>query len=141
MEKMDIPLPEGFVGDLVGEEVDGLRESLERPESNRTFSEYLEQREQTEDELKDEIKGSIEGRVRRELVLQQLAVELEIAIDDEELAKLAGQEAAEYDEDPVRFTARLKAEDRWDGYRLSKINERIFATLTESATITEKEAS
>jgi len=141
LEKMDIPLPEPFVSDLVDGELAQLRESLERPESNRTFSDYLEQREQTEDELKDEIKVSIEERMRRELVLQQLASDLEIAIDDEELGKLAEQEAAEYDEDPVRFVARLKAEDRWEGYRLSKINERIFAALAESATITEKEES
>ena len=141
LEKMDIPLPEAFVSDLADEELVRLRESLERPESNRTFSDYLEQREQTEDELKDEIKVSIEERIRRELVLQQLAADLEISIDEEELGTLAEQEAAEYDEDPVRFVARLKAEDRWEGYRLSKTNERIFATLAESATITEKEES
>ena len=139
LEKTEIPLPEAFVNDLVGDEVTRLRESLERPESNRTFSEYLEQREKTEDELKDEIKVSIEGRVRRELVLQKLAEDLDIVIDDEELGKLAEQDAAEYEEDPVRFTARLKAEDRWNEYRLGKMNERILATLTETATITEKE--
>ncbi|MCK4570877.1 trigger factor [Candidatus Bipolaricaulota bacterium] len=139
LAKTDIPLPEAFVNDLVEEEVERLRESLDRPESNRTFSEYLEQREKTEDELKDEIRISIEARIRRELVLRQLAEDLDIAIDDEELARLAEQDAAEYEEDPVRFTARLKAEDRWEDYRLGKINERIFATLGESATITEKE--
>ncbi|MCK5246996.1 trigger factor [Candidatus Bipolaricaulota bacterium] len=141
LEKADISLPEAFVSDLVNEELARMRESLEGSESNRTFSEYLEEREQTEEEFKDEIKASIEVRIRRELVLQQLAVDLGIAIDDEQLAELAEQEAVEYDEDPVRFTARLKAEDRWDGYRLSKTNERIFAALAESATITEKEES
>jgi len=141
LAKTAIPLPEAFVTDLADEELARLRESLESSESNRTYSEYLEQREQTEDELKDEIRISIEGRLRRELVLQQLALDLEISIDDEELGRLAEQEAAEYDEDPVRFTARLKAEDRWDGYRLSKVNERVFAALAESAVITEKEES
>ena len=141
LEKTEIPLPESFVNDLVEEELDRLRKSFERPESNRTFSDYLEQREKSEDELKEEIKTSIEVRVRRELVLQQLSVDLEVAIDDEELGKLAEQDAAEYDEDPLRFTARLKAEDRWNEYRLGKMNERIFATLTETATITEEEES
>jgi len=139
LEKMEIPLPDSFVADLVEEELDRLRKSFERPESDRTFSDYLEQHEKSEDELKEEIKTSIEVRVRRELVLQQLSIDLEIVIDDEELGKLAEQDAAEYDEDPVRFTARLKAEDRWNEYRLGKMNERIFAALTETATITEKE--
>jgi len=139
LDKMEIPLPESFVNDLVEEELERLHKSFERPESNRTFADYLEQRERTEDELKEEIKESIESRVRRELVLQQLAADLEIMIDDEELGKLAEQDAANYDEDAVRFVARLKAEDRWNEYRLGKMNERIFAMLTETATITEKE--
>lgn len=139
LAKMDIPLPESFVSDLVDEETERLQKSFDGPESNRSFADYLEQREMTEEDLKVEIKASIEARMRRELVLQQLAVDLEISIDDEELGKLAEQDAATYDEDPVRFTARLKAEDRWDDYRLGKINERIFTALAESASITEKE--
>ena len=138
LEKMEIPLAESFVNDLVEEEMERLQKSFERRESNRTFSDYLEQREKTEDELKEEIKISVEERVRRELVLQQLAVDLDIKIDDEELGKLAEQDAAEYDEDPVRFTARLKADDRWSEYRVGKMNERIFAILTETAKITDK---
>ena len=139
LEKMKIPLPESFVNDLVEEEMERLQKSFERRESSRTFADYLEQREKTEDELKEEIKLSVEERVRRELVLQQLAIDLDIKIDDEELGKLAEQDAAEYDEDPVRFTARLKAEDRWSEYRVGKMNERIFAMLTETAIITEEE--
>jgi FKBP-type peptidyl-prolyl cis-trans isomerase (trigger factor) len=89
--------------------------------------------------LKEELKESVEARVRRELVLQQLSVDLEVAIDDEELGKLAEQDATEYDEDPVRFIARLKADDRWNEYRAGKMNERIFAILAETATITDAE--
>jgi len=138
LEKMEIPLPDSFVNDLVEEETERLQKTFERPESNRTFAEYLEQREKTEDELKEEIKTSVEERVRRELVLQQLALDLEIKIDDEELEKLAEQDAAEYDEDSLRFIARLKAEDRWTEYRVGKMNERIFAILGETAIITNK---
>ncbi|MFC2082610.1 trigger factor [Candidatus Bipolaricaulota bacterium] len=141
VQKTEIPLPDAFVNDLVNEELARLRESLERPESDRTFAEYLEQREQTEDELKDEISASIKGRIRRELLMLQFAKDLDIAISDEELAELAEKDAADYAEDPMRFTARLKAEDRWDDYRIGKINERIFATLAETATVTEKEES
>jgi trigger factor len=141
LEKTEIPLPEPFVDELVDEEVERLRKSMDRPESRHTFSEYLEEAERTEEDLRGEIRTSMEGRVRRELVLKQLAEDLEIAIDDEELGRLAEQDAKTYDQDPVRFTASLKAEDRWEEYRRDKINERIFATLTETAKITEKEES
>ena len=137
--KTEIPLPDAFIDDLVSDEISRMKESLERPESNRTFAEYLEQRELSEDELRDEIKTSVEGRVRRELLMRQLADDLEIAIDDDELGRLAEEEAASYDEDPVRFTARLKAEDRWEDYRIGKVNERIFETLEKTAVITEQE--
>lgn len=141
LEKTHLPLPEVFVNDLVREELTRLRESYEEPESNLTFADFLEKREQNEDELQDEIRTGIEERMRRELVLNQLSVDLGIAINSEELEKLAEQDAAEYKEDPVRFIARLKAEDRWDDYRVSKTNQRIFATLVESATITDEEES
>jgi trigger factor len=139
LEKTAFPLPDVFVTELVDEELVRLRESFERPESNRTFAEYLEQREQTEDGLKVELHESIEARIRRELVLQQLSMDLGIAIDDSELKRLVEQDAVEYDEEPVRFAARLKAEDRWDDYRVAKTNERVFACLAETATISEKE--
>lgn len=141
LEKTHLPLPEVFVNDLVREELTRLRESYEEPESNLTFADFLEKREQNEDELQDEIRTGIEERMRRELVLKQLSVDLDIAINSEELEKLAEQDAAEYKEDPVRFIARLKAEDRWDDYRISKTNQRIFATLVGSATITDEEES
>jgi trigger factor len=140
LEKMEIPLPEAFVDDVVDEEVTHLRESLERQPSGQTFSEYLEAREQTEEELRSEVRDSVQKRIRRELVLRQLAEDLEISVDDDELQSLAETEAAEYGEDPIRFVARLKAEDRWESYRLSKVNERIFGALRETATIKEGEA-
>lgn len=141
LEKIDITLPDVFVDELTDEELARRKESFQRAESNRTYAEYLEQREQPEEELKSEMRASIQHRLKRELVLQQLAADLGISIDENELGELADQEAAEYGEDPVRFTARLKAEDRWDDYRVSKVNERILATLTESAIITQKEES
>ncbi len=137
LKKTEIPLPEPFIDDLVDEELERLQKSFERPDSNTTYTEYLAQREKTEDEIKQELRSSVEKRVRRELLLQQLAISFEITILDDELTTLAEQDAEQYDEDPVRFVARLKAEDRWHEYRFSKIQERIFAKLAETAVITD----
>ena len=140
LAKTEIPLPAAFVDELVDDEVTRLRESLSRSESGQTFEAYLEGREQTEDEFRSELRDSVEGRVRRELILHRLAEAFELSIDDEELTSLAEGEAEDFGEDPMRFVARLKAEDRWESYRQSKVNERIFEALRESATIKEKEA-
>jgi len=85
------------------------------------------------------VQEGMERRVRTELTLAQLARQFEIAIDDEELGTIAEQDAAHAGEEPLRFVARLKAEDRWDDYRQNKINERILKTLRESAIIRDKE--
>jgi hypothetical protein len=39
----------------------------------------------------------------------------------------------------LRFVARLKAEERWDDYRATKVNERLFAALREAAVVSDKE--
>jgi len=131
----EIPLPAGFLHDLVEDELAEMKGSLERAEPSLSFDQYLEQRETNEAELRGELRRSIEQRLRRELVLRTLAEENGISIDDAELETLAAADAAARGEEPLHFVARLKAEDRWDAYRTSKVNERVFALLRESAVI------
>ena len=58
----------------------------------------------------------------------------------EALTDIAKAEAEDRDEDPLRFVARLKADDRWDDYRSAKENERAFRALRNAATIKEEES-
>ena len=135
VEAAAIPLPDPFVVELVDEELEQVKETFSRQDSSVGYTEYLERREITEDDLRAEIRESIELRVRRELVLGKLADAFEIEIADDELGELAKQDAEAAGEDPLRFVARLKAEERWGSYRTSKVNERIFARLRETATV------
>jgi len=141
VEKTEIPLPEPFLDELVDEELERVKSSFDAPDSTSTFAEYLERRELDEETFVGEIRDSISHRVRRELVLRQLGRDLEIGIDDEELTSVARAEAEERGEEPLRFVARLKADDRWDAYRASKANERVFQRLRDAATIREEEES
>jgi trigger factor len=140
METLVIPLPDAFVEEFVTEEIERIRASMEEPNSPQSFSEYLEQQEQTEEDVRREIRASVETRIRQELVLGQLASDLEISLDEDELTRLAEEDAVAAGEDPLRMVARLKAEDRWESYRQRKINDRIFATLRETAVLKEEEA-
>ena len=139
VEKAEIPLPEAFIDHLVDDEVKRLRESLEDSPSGPSFAEYLEMRETDEEKLREDLRESISLRVRRELLLRKLAEAAGIVIDDDELGELATDDAREAGEDPLRFAARLKAEDRWDDYRSSKVNERVFALLRTAANVREEE--
>jgi trigger factor len=139
VEKTPLPLPEPFVVELVDEEVERVRSALERPGSSLSFARYLEQRATTEEDLRKEIRGSVEHRLRRELVLGNVAEAEGVAISDAELEDMAKADAQGAGEDGLRFVARLKAEERWDDYRSAKVTERLLGILRESAIITEKE--
>lgn len=139
VEKIEIPLPDPFVMELVDEEIGRIKESFDRPRSSLTFADYLKQRQTTEDDLRKEIRESAELRLRRELILNQLADAEKIAVGEDELEAMAQKDAEEAGEDPLRFVARLKAEERWGEYHSSKLNERLFAVLREHAVVTEKE--
>ena len=139
VEKTLLPLPEPFVVELVDEEVKRVRTALERPGSSLTFARYLEERATTEEDLRKEIRGSVERRLRRELVLGNLAEVEGVAISDAELEDMAKADAQGAGEDGLRFVARLKAEERWEDYHSAKVTERLLGILRESAIITEKE--
>jgi trigger factor len=139
VEKTTLPLPEPFVLELVDEEVGRIRSAFERPGSSLTFAGYLEQRATTEEDLRKEIRGSVEHRLRRELVLGNLAETEGVAISDAELEDMAKADAQGAGEDGLRFVARLKAEERWEDYHSAKLTERLLGILRESAIITQKE--
>ena len=139
VEKTPLPLPDPFVVELVDEEVERVRSALERPGSSLSFARYLEQRATTEEDLRKEIRGSVERRLRRELVLGNVAEAEGVAISDAELEDMAKADAQGAGEDGLRFVARLRAEERWDDYRSAKVTERLLGILRESAIITEKE--
>lgn len=135
VEEAAIPLPAPFVEDLVGEEIERLREAFEPSGATRTFDQYLADRETSEEQLRADIKARVERRVQRELVLRKLADDAEIRVADDELEELARTDAEEAGEDPLRFVGRLKAEDRWNDYRASKVNARVLAMLREAAIV------
>jgi trigger factor len=139
--KTEIPLPQAFLDELVDEELERVKASFDSTDSTSTFEEYLQRRELSEEAFAEEIRDSVSHRVRRELVLRQLGREMEIAIDDEELTDIAQGEAEERGEEPLRFVARLKANDRWDDYRASKVNDRVFQALRDAATVKQEEES
>jgi trigger factor len=140
VEKTALALPEPFVEELVDEELGRIRGAFDRPGSTLTFDAYLAERSTTLDALKADIRSSVERRLRRELVLRQLAEVEKISITDSELEELARADALADGEDGVRFLARLKAEERWEDYRSAKITERSLAILRETANVKDREA-
>lgn len=138
VSQLDLPLPEKMVEEISAEDLERFKKNLEHPEAPMTFEEYLKEREKSEDELLAEFREDVKLRLRRELVMAKLIEAEGISISDEELEKIASDEAKENGEDPIRFIARLKANEQWDAYRTEKTNARIFDLLYENAKLTEE---
>ena len=138
VSQLDLPLPEKMVDEMAAEDLDQFKKNLEHPEAPMTFDEYLKEREKSEDELLAEYRKDVTQRLRRELVMAKLIEAEGISISDDELEKIATEEAKENGEDPIRFIARLRANDQWEAYRAEKINSRIFDMLYENAKLTEE---
>lgn len=136
VSQMDIPLPQQMVDDITSNEVKDLKERLEDPEAPMTFDDYLKEREKSEEELISEYREGVEQRLRRELVMGKLIESEGIVITDEELEQIATEEAKASGEDPIRFIARLKANEQWEGYHREKVSERVFNVLYENAKLT-----
>ena len=139
IDQVDIPLPQALVEEIAEEELDELKRNLAHPRSPLSFEEYLKEREKTEDEVRADYRDRVSRRIRRELMLQRIAEAEGIEIPDEELEQIAAEEAEREGENPLRFIARLKAEERWDDYRTAKVNARVLELLYNEAKIKEEE--
>jgi trigger factor len=138
VSQLDLPLPEKMVEELAAEDLEQFKKNLKDPKAPMTFEEYLKEREKSEEELLAEYREDATQRLRRELVMAKLIETEGISMSDEELEKIATEEAQEDGEDPIRFIARLKANERWDAYHTEKINTRIFDLLYENAKLSEE---
>lgn len=138
LEKVEIPLPTALVEEIAGEELEGLKKNLADSRSPVSFEEYLKRREKSEDEMRSDYRELVTRRLRRELLLQKIAEKEGIKIDDEELERIATVEAEEAGEPPMRFIARLKAEERWEDHRTEKTTARVLDLLHSTARLTEE---
>lgn len=139
VDQTKLPLPEALVQKLASEELERLKKNLAHPRSPLSFDDYLKRQEKSEEDVRSGYREIVTRRLRRELVLRKLAEKEGVTIGDDELEKLATAEAEKEGENPLRFIARLKAEDRFEDYRTEKVNSRVLDLLYGTAKITKEE--
>ena len=137
-EKVALPIPETLLDELVASEIERMKENLQQLRPPLPFDEYLKQQGKTEEEMRADLRTAIARNLRHDLLVQKLAKAENISVSDNEVEKIATKEAEEKGEDALRFIARLKAGDRFQGYRNEIIRERILDRLYETAQITEE---
>jgi trigger factor len=86
--------------------LNGLARSLER--RGITVETYLAASGQTPEALQQAMRDEAERAVKRELVLEAVADQLDVQVSDEEIEELIRREAAGADEDPDKAVASLR---------------------------------
>ena len=108
LDKLDIPLPDGVVQAEVEHNRDSLVQQLER--AGATLDGYLEMSNQTREQFDADLEQRARRAVKVSLILDQVAHDEELKVDDAELSAYVARQAEQLGVPPQRL-AQQWAED------------------------------
>jgi trigger factor len=105
LDRIDIPLPEGVVQEEAQHNKDSLLQQIER--AGATLDGYLEMSNQTEEQFEGDLEQRARRAVKISLVLDQLAREEELGVDQAELSAYVTRQAEQMGVPPERLAKQL----------------------------------
>jgi trigger factor len=105
LDTIDIPLPESVVQDEAQNNRDSVLQQLER--AGATLDGYLEMSNQTEEQFEADVDQRARRAVKVSLVLDQLAREEELGVDQAELSAYVTRQAEQMGVPPERLAQQL----------------------------------
>jgi trigger factor len=105
LDKVDIPLPESVVADEAEHNKDSVLQQLGR--AGATLDGYLEMTNQTEEQFEADVQQRARRAVKVSLVLDQLAREEELGVDQAELSAYVTRQAEQMGVAPDRLAQQL----------------------------------
>jgi trigger factor len=110
INRVDVPLPESVVAEEVEQNRDSLVQQLER--AGATLEGYLEMANQTEEQFDADLQERARRAVKVSLVLDQLAREEELSVDQAELSAYVTRQAEQMGVAPERLAQQLADDGR-----------------------------
>jgi trigger factor len=110
LDKIDIPLPEAVVQQEVDHNRDSILEQLDR--AGATMDGYLEMTNQTQEQFELDLQRRARRAVKVTLVLDQLATEEELSVDEAELSDYITRQAEQIGVSPDRLARQLADSDQ-----------------------------
>ncbi len=136
LSRIDIPLPD----DLIERETENRRQSfadrLER--SGNTLDEYLEAANLTPEELDDQFADDARRSVKAEFILDKLAVQEELGVDQTELAAYLTEQAYRMGVSPERLAKELSDRGQLSSAAADVLRGKALALLAERAAVTDE---
>ena len=136
LARIDIPLPD----DLVDREIEARRQSLadRLQRSGNTMDEYLEATSQSADQLDAQFADDARRSVKAGFVLDKLATQEELGVDQDELAAYVTEQAYRMGVPPDRLAKELSERGQLASVAADVLRGKALTLLAERATVTDE---
>jgi trigger factor len=136
LARVDIPLPEDLVESEIAARRRSLADRLER--SGNTMDEYLEATNQSEDQLDDQFAEDARRSVKAGFILDKLATQEELGVDQDELAAYVTEQAYRMGVAPDRLAKELSDRGQLASVAADVLRGKALTLLAERATVTDE---
>jgi len=136
LSRIDIPLPDSMVDSEAQMRRESLDEQLER--AGTSMDDYLATSGQSAEELEADISGSAQRSVKAGFVLDQLARQEELGIEQEELNSFVIEQAYRMGVQPDRLAQELADRGQIGSVITEVLRGKALTLITERATVTDE---
>jgi trigger factor len=135
IDKVDIPLPESVVAEEANQNRDSLVQQLER--AGATLDGYLEMSNQTQEQFDADLEQRARRAVKVSLVLDQLAREEELSVDQAELSAFIARQAEQMGVAPERLAKQLADDGRLSFAAAEVLRAKAMNLIAERVKVTD----
>ncbi len=135
IDKVDIPLPESVVTEEAEHNRDSLVQQLER--AGATLDSYREMSNQTQDQFDADLEQRARRAVKVSLVLDQLAREEELNVDQAELGAYVTRQAEQMGVAPERLAQQLADDGRLPSVAAEVLRAKAMNLIAERVKVTD----
>jgi trigger factor len=135
LDQVDVPLPDAIVADELNERRRSIEQQLAF--AGMTFDKYLEDEGQTQDEFEADLERRVRDAVAAQFVLDKVANELEVGVDQQELSEHMMRRAQQSGQDPQEFVNHMLEHNHVPELVAEIRRGKALAQIVESATVTD----
>ena len=135
LDQVEVPLPDGVVADELTERRRSVEQQLAY--AGITLEKYLEDEEQTQEEFEADLERRVRDAVAAQFVLDKIANEMELGVDQAELTEHMVRRAQQSGQDPQEFANHMFEHNHIPELVAEIRRGKALAQIVESATVTD----
>jgi trigger factor len=135
LDQVEVPLPDTIVADELNERRRSIEQQLAF--AGLTFDKYLEDEGQTQEEFEADLERRVRDAVAAQFVLDKVANDLELGVDQAELTDHMVRRAQQSGQDPQEFANHMFEHNHIPELVAEIRRGKALAQIVESATVTD----